>query len=1027
MSTIPQSSDIASTNSQLISTNPDLVRFVKLLASHPFYKETGVKFYLDWEAHKERPDAGHDCAPPELSTVTQKLVSRLTALNAESKHIYYRVQYRPYIPVNGNGHITQTVKNDNITNSLYIPIDIDFKLPFSFEHFMTQLGISPWAVVQTSVDKKGFKRYQALVAVRAEDTQKRDEVKRLGLKLASICGADSSMYDFRRVARLPGFRNWKWSGAGVSKLLQLKKPGIVYSLERLDYLIDRAKINPGIIRCKEVSPPRKRGNENKEYTGDRICELTYAEAIDAVHDGKVIAEVGHRVEYVNSIAGGAARAVRQGKLSKDAIPGLVKEMATKGCSEPLSDREIQGLIRSSEGYLERDAVKDETKWRERRATNITVLEERNLRLDTTNIIESNRRLYIQEFFRGVNAAFMGRLYQELIERQFNDGYISEASWVIVNRAEQLKLIVDRYFCVAEKTKSKWGTECWRQEKFEGAIEEGFIGQFVEEIYRSIKTHRELVIEGNAEAKPRLASKLKAAKDKCTSKEGLLNAEKFEADKLKEEEAFFTLKFKQTTRSRLQEEIAHTIQEMQQKVNKLKDESAIIAFQNGLLSLGSSEASCGFSHSGFTECEAWRNTLTCMDTNYDTELASRVLTTLQSGDITQYILRYEQLLIAECPTMYGFLKDTFPEQQQTWLLVMNIIGYCFLVGNPRQKFFNFQGATGSGKGSLGKIITYLSGDSSQYLGLRDFSTDTGLFPCIGKSAAVVDEVDNASMDRKTNHAVWETIKKVTGGTPVSARRLYKDAISVRIDAKFILISNKPLDFPDEDGSIGRRLVSLKFKETCAASKMKEDIALDVLKSDADKVATIAAATLMSRWYLGSEMFQIAGSSALDEGKAEYLDNCAPIRSYLLSCLQFGSESGATAENGRVMVVGLLAVLEVYCATTLSNSSDSDAALTSIKSYLKRSRKQKEEQIYSILKVKGVTRGKEDRARYSKGSNDYWHYVDAIRIDCSHIDLELVMQEMMQIEAKSVDRALSLGSRMWYQFDLENAQRVVDGLM
>lgn len=942
-------------------THP-LSAFVNLLSTHPFWSATNQEFVIDITGlpsqvlKAKMPDI-----KPSLHYVgawDDKTQERLIKGNSKGFDFYYRVNYHRV-------RSAKTVKGEDITNVLYVCLDFDFKLPAAAEYIMTQAGIRPWCIVQTSLDPRKFRHHQVLIAIDPADSQRLEDAQRVGRLAADTLGGDI-VCDLPRILRFAGLKNWKGAergeNRGTSRLLELSRSGVAYKLDELERLLTLAKLNPTVIACKSASPKRRHVNPVSYENGyTRLFHLDYKEALKLVERGEVVAHEGERYAALCSFAGGIANDVGAGRLGvKDGHNALDKLVG--GFEGGADERKVAGV----HTFLDKAADQSRREIKERIAEHTNKALEKLTPLTYSSVAGngtgsefavSKRRML---FFKGllesesIDAEFVEQCFENLQVLKSNDGYVSPLAWLLLDRAKAERLIVEQFFCVPSLERTSWGAVRYRQETFTGDVEEGLLNELAERVYKLVLDKRELLEQCDS-VREKLEDIERSVRRECTGADGVLNEVEYVREFNKAKVKFFTFKFTRIMRKYIAGELAHCIKELQQTANTYEGNSNAIAFQNGWLRLDKGT---------FEECAAWRDTLSSMDTVFDVELSKRVQAAIDTGS-------YEQMLMTECPLMYSFLQDAFPGQVATWLLVMTIIGYSLLTNNPLQVFFNFQGVGGSGKGSLGKVITYLAGKSADHVSFSGMASDTGgLYSCIGKTAVVVDEVDSGLMDRKIKGAAWSKLKMVTGSTPVAVRQLYRNEIKVRLGTKFFLISNEPLQLPDTSGAGERRIISLKFNEPVPVGKQREDIALDVLRVEADTVATIAAGTLRARWSLGRAMFNVVGSKALDEGRAEYLESSAPVRAYL-------SELVVLDEGGVCVVDGVIACVDAY----MSGHQGSQQAAA----YLGLSDKKKEDLITAYFKGIGVERDRDSRVQ-CKGKR--YRAFKGVRLDYRKVNVELV---------------------------------------
>lgn len=163
--------------------------------------------------------------------------------------------------------------------------------------------------------------------------------------------------------------------------------------------------------------------------------------------------------------------------------------------------------------------------------------------------------------------------------------------------------------------------------------------------------------------------------------------------------------------------------------------------------------------------------------------------------------------ATCPTWERFLQRVLPDASvREFFRVM--VGYC-LSGDVRaQKFFYLYGEGANGKSTAVDVIQsllgryYVQGDPSLIVSARD-EHPTAIANLHGRRVASFSEVAESA---KLNEV---SIKQLTGGEVLSARRMRQDFWEFMPTHKIIISGNHKLAVSGTDEAVWRRPVLIKF--------------------------------------------------------------------------------------------------------------------------------------------------------------------------------------------------------------------------
>lgn len=213
-------------------------------------------------------------------------------------------------------------------------------------------------------------------------------------------------------------------------------------------------------------------------------------------------------------------------------------------------------------------------------------------------------------------------------------------------------------------------------------------------------------------------------------------------------------------------------------NREEESREYIAFKNGLLDLDTLKLH-DFSHEHFIKYQVpyeWNLEATG---GFVEEKVKEILID-QEGDRAGETYKYEQYL--------------------------QMLGYCFVEGNPKQKLFLIIGPPGSGKTQLNNIIAGIFKEGVASVPLQSFKDRFGLQPLIGKKVNILSDIS----DKEINDP--SVIKAITGTDSITIDRKNKEPITIEggLPIKTIGAGNELPRIRDDSKAMARRLILLDCK-------------------------------------------------------------------------------------------------------------------------------------------------------------------------------------------------------------------------
>ncbi len=160
---------------------------------------------------------------------------------------------------------------------------------------------------------------------------------------------------------------------------------------------------------------------------------------------------------------------------------------------------------------------------------------------------------------------------------------------------------------------------------------------------------------------------------------------------------------------------------------------------------------------------------------------------------------------------AFLDQLWPDDEESMEALRDWFGYVLSGRTDLQKIFLIIGPLRSGKGTISRILTAMTGRGHvANPTLSSPSTEFGLAPLLGKSLAVIGD---ARLGSKTDaRAVIERLLSVSGEDSITVNRKFRDQVTVRLPTRFMIISNELPAFGDASGAIASRFIITTLTES-----------------------------------------------------------------------------------------------------------------------------------------------------------------------------------------------------------------------
>jgi len=167
----------------------------------------------------------------------------------------------------------------------------------------------------------------------------------------------------------------------------------------------------------------------------------------------------------------------------------------------------------------------------------------------------------------------------------------------------------------------------------------------------------------------------------------------------------------------------------------------------------------------------------------------------------------------------------------FLQFLQLVGYCFEKGNPRQKIFIFIGPPGSGKTQLVRTIGGLFKGGVASVPLQQFKERFGLQPLINKRINTIYDISKKEINDPS------IIKAVSGNDSITIDRKNKEPITLEkgLPVKTIGSGNELPRIVDESGAMWERLIIINLTNIFRQSDNNEYELAEMLLEDNEGIS------------------------------------------------------------------------------------------------------------------------------------------------------------------------------------------------
>jgi putative DNA primase/helicase len=186
---------------------------------------------------------------------------------------------------------------------------------------------------------------------------------------------------------------------------------------------------------------------------------------------------------------------------------------------------------------------------------------------------------------------------------------------------------------------------------------------------------------------------------------------------------------------------------------------------------------------------------------------------------------------ECPRWLQFLEDATLGDAELLRYLQRVAGYCLTGSVNEHAFFFCYGGGGNGKGTFINMIDWLMGSYSKVSGMDTFTEqrfskhETELAYLQGARLVTAQETDSGSRWNESR------IKQLTGGDPITARKMYGDPFTFYPTFKLLFSGNNKPMIKNVDAAIRRRMYLIPFDNDIPEERQDQKLGAHLREKEA----------------------------------------------------------------------------------------------------------------------------------------------------------------------------------------------------
>lgn len=192
-----------------------------------------------------------------------------------------------------------------------------------------------------------------------------------------------------------------------------------------------------------------------------------------------------------------------------------------------------------------------------------------------------------------------------------------------------------------------------------------------------------------------------------------------------------------------------------------------------------------------------------------DLSKQVLIPATPNFFSQNSVPYDFDRAASEPRKWlQFLGELWPDDPDSIAALQEWFGYSLTPDTRLQKILFILGPKRSGKGTIARVLRWLVGEAN-VAGptLGSLASPFGLQPLLGKPVAIISD---AQLSGRADAAIiTERLKAISGEDAITVDRKHKEALTVKLPTRFMILANELPRLGDASGAIASRLIILRL--------------------------------------------------------------------------------------------------------------------------------------------------------------------------------------------------------------------------
>lgn len=242
-----------------------------------------------------------------------------------------------------------------------------------------------------------------------------------------------------------------------------------------------------------------------------------------------------------------------------------------------------------------------------------------------------------------------------------------------------------------------------------------------------------------------------------------------------------------------------------------------------------------------------------------------------------------------PTRWlSFLDQLFGDDRECIALLQQWLGYLLLPDTSQQKFLCMIGPPRAGKGVITNVIRELVGVTNCVSQTAaSLAMNFGLWPLVGSSLCIVPD---ARMGRRTDQSlITERILSIVGEDTLTIDRKHRDAVTLKLSTRLMLVSNEMPALYDSSGAVVARMLVLPLTRSFLGQE--DPLLLDKLREELPGILLWAIDGWAALRQQGRFIQPEAGRELLDQA----IELGSPVKSFVNDYCDIDSGAWAATDD------------------------------------------------------------------------------------------------------------------------------------